>query len=175
MKRQAKTATPSPLPPKPGAAKFRIASRILWVIGLFQILAGIILVALTSEEVDRFAAELLKKEQLTIHWVKSIDPEKRADFDRIHSRFTWNFRYWHSADILAGIITLAGAIRLRRAPLPAAICPLLLFLSLTGAKAFFPPGLPPAMLFVRVLFVWAFIAALLLTLAARKESRETLI
>jgi hypothetical protein len=172
MKRKAKTVTPPALPPAPGAAKFRIASRILWIVGLLQILAGIVMVALASEEADRFAAEILKKEQLTIHWVKSIEPEKRADFDRVHEGFTWNFRYWHSSDILAGVITLAGAIWLRRAPLAATVCPLLLFLSLTAAKAFFQPGLPPALLFVRVLFIWTFIAAFIITLAAQKERRR---
>ena len=51
---------------------------------------------------------------------------------------------------------------------------LVVFAALTAAKAFFQPGLPPATLFVRVLFLWAFVAALIIAALARKEQKASL-
>jgi hypothetical protein len=170
MKRPATIATTAAPPPEPGAAKFRLAARMLWVVAILQIVAGGILLALANDEADSLVAGFLREKQVTIYEVKAIPAEKRAEWDRAHQALTSKLRMWHGCDLLAGLLTLGCAIYLRRAPVAATICPLVLFFFVTALKATFL-GMPLGFFFARVVVLYALIAALVAVLAARKQRR----
>ena len=171
MKQRGNPAAITASTPLPGAAKFKAAAIIMWIVALVQIVAGIALVVQAPEQVDDGLAAMLGERRISLYEVKAVDAEQRLKFDYERDAAILRVRWWQSGNIFCGVLGAVCALFVWRRPLWAPLTALVAFFFTSAAMIAFGPPAAMALLMGRLLLLYGLTYALFSALVGQKERR----